>query len=120
MSKRSVVHIEIPAKDTKAAAEFYGQLFGWKITPMPEMDYALWEPDAGPGGGFPKVSDSNPAGQVLVYVESEDIDSDLKKIQSLGGKVIQKKMEIPNTGWFATFKDPVGNTIALFTGTNHQ
>ena len=31
MSKRNVVHIEIPAANTQAASKFYESLFGWKI-----------------------------------------------------------------------------------------
>jgi len=43
MSKRNIVHVEIPAADQTAAGTFYQQLFGWKITPIPEMNYIMWE-----------------------------------------------------------------------------
>ena len=46
------------------------------------------------GGGFPEVSDENPAGQVLVYIASDDIDADLKNVKELGGKVLREKMKI--------------------------
>ena len=42
---------------------------------------------SGSGGGFPQVSDENPGGQVLVYIDSDDIEADLKKVEKLGGKV---------------------------------
>ena len=29
MSKRNVVHIEIPAENSQAAGNFYEELFGW-------------------------------------------------------------------------------------------
>ena len=120
MSKRNVVHVEIPAANQEAAAKFYQELFGWKITPVPEMNYTLWEAGDGSGGGFPTVSDENPVGQVLVYVDSDDIEADLKKVEKLGGKVLHEKMEIPQTGWFGIFKDPTGNAIALYTSMNPQ
>ncbi|MBV9707198.1 MAG: VOC family protein, partial [Chloroflexi bacterium] len=41
----------------------------------------------------------------------------LAKVEELGGKTVRSKTEIPNTGWFAIFTDPTGNTIALFTNT---
>ena len=118
MSKRNVVHVEIPAANVDAAAKFYQDLFGWKIQSMPEMNYTMWEDGSGSGGGFPEVSAENPAGQVLVYIDSDDIDADLKKVEKLGGKVIHPKAEIPGTGWFGIFQDPTGNTLALYTSMN--
>jgi predicted enzyme related to lactoylglutathione lyase len=115
MPKRNIVHIEISSSDLKASAKFYEELFGWKITPMPEMNYALWEPGAAPGGGFSPVGPETSAGDVVIYVDSEDIDADLKKAESLGAKILRKKDEIPNIGWFGLFKDPTGNMIALYT-----
>ena len=45
MSKRDVVHIEIPERRTHdQSGKFYAALFGWKITPRPDLDYVLWEP----------------------------------------------------------------------------
>jgi len=119
MSKRNIVHVEIPAANVEAAGNFYADLFGWKISPMPEMNYTMWE--AGNGdeyGGFPQVSPENPAGQVLVYIHSDDIDADLKKVEKLGGKVLYKKSEIPGTGWFGVFQDPTGNVLAVYTSMN--
>lgn len=121
MSKRNIVHVEIPAANVLAAGNFYQELFGWKITPMPEMNYTMWE--AGDGdeyGGFPEVSEDNPAGQVLVYIASDDIEADLKKVEKLGGKVLHGKTEIPATGWFGIFKDPTGNVLALYTSMNPE
>jgi predicted enzyme related to lactoylglutathione lyase len=119
MSKRNIVHVEIPAVNVEGVGKFYESLFGWKIQPVPEMNYTMWE--AGNGdeyGGFPLVSDENPAGQVLVYIASDDIEADLKKVEKLGGKTLHPKSEIPGTGWFGIFKDPTGNVLGLFTGTN--
>ena len=118
MSKRNVVHVEIPAQNVQAAGQFYQDLFGWKIQHVPEMNYTMDEDGSGSGGGFPQVSAENPAGQVLVYIDSDDIDADLKKVEQLGGKVLEPKREIPNMGWFGIFKDPTGNVLALYTSMN--
>ena len=119
MSRRNIIHVEIPAANVESAGKFYQDLFGWKIQPMPEMNYSMWE--AGNGdeyGGFPQVSDDNPAGQVLVYIASDDIEADLKKVEKLGGKVLHQKTEIPGMGWFGVFQDPTGNTLGLYTSLN--
>lgn len=115
MTKRNIVHIEIPAADAAKAGKFYQDLFGWKVETYPEMDYVMWEPAQGPGGGFTLLSESVKPGDVLVYVDSEDIEADLKRIEQLGGQVVAPKTEIPTVGWFGLFKDPTGNTIALYT-----
>jgi len=118
MSTRNVVHIEIPAGKQDVASNFYSEMFGWKITPMPEMEYTMWETENGLSGGFPSVSNESPAGQVTVYIDSDDIEADLAKIKKLGGKVIHPNTEIPGMGWFAMFQDPTGNVLALYTGKN--
>ena len=119
MSKRNIVHVEIPAANTESAGNFYADLFGWKIQPIPEMNYVMWE--AGDGdeyGGFPQVSDENPAGQVLVYIASDDSDADLRQVEKFGGNVLHQKTEIPGNGWFGIFRDPTGNVLGLYTSLN--
>ena len=118
MSKRNIVHVEIPAANVEGAGKFYQELFGWKLQHMPEMNYTMWEAGDGSGGGFPAVSAENPAGQVLVYIDSDDIEADLKKAEKLGRKVIFQKTEISGMGWFAVFHDPTGNAIGLYTSLN--
>lgn len=115
MSDRSIVHIELSADDREKAAEFYSKLFGWEVQQIPEMNYATFSTGEGPGGGFNPISDDNPAGTVTIYVNSEDIEADLSKIESLGGKTLVPKTEIPTVGWFAMFMDPTGNKLALLT-----
>ena len=120
MSKRNVVHVEIPAANVESTAKFYQALFGWKITAMPEMNYTMWEAGDATGGGFTGISADNPAGKALVYIASDDIEADLKQVVKLGGKVLREKTEIPQMGWFGIFQDPEGNALALYTSMNPQ
>lgn len=120
MTKRNIVHIEIPAADSQKAGKFYQELFGWKIDHVAEMNYTMWDAGDGSAGGFNTVGDEFKAGDVLIYVNSEDIDADLKKAKSLGATIVREKDEIPQTGWFAIFKDPTGNRIALYTSMNPE
>jgi len=111
----AIVHIEIPATDLKKAKEFYSKVFGWKVDVMPpEMGYALFETGAPPGGGFNKV-DKVREGGCLFYICVDDIEKKLKEIEKAGGKTVEKKTEIPQTGWEAKFKDVFGNVLGLFT-----
>ncbi len=116
MSKHNIVHVEIPGNNPSETGKFYSDLFGWKTEEVPGMDYITFEPEDGPGGGFPKVDDQIKIGDVIVYVDTDDIEATLKKAESLGGKTVLPKTEIPGMGWFAWFTDPDGNTLALYTG----
>lgn len=118
MSKRNVVHIEIPAANVETASKFYADLFGWKLQHVPEMNYTMWEAGDGSGGGFAEISADNPAEKVLVYIASDDIETDLKNVKKLGGKVLGEKREIPGFGWMGIFQDPMGNVLALYTSMN--
>jgi predicted enzyme related to lactoylglutathione lyase len=120
MSKRNLVHVEIPAEDVQAASKFYQELLGWKMEHAAEFDYTMWTDGSGYGGGFNKVSEETPAGQVIVYIHSDDIEADLKKVEELGGTVVMPKTEIPGTGWYGQFKDPTGNLLALYTSKNPE
>ena len=115
MSNHPIVHVEFAASDQQAAGKFYADLFGWKTEYMPEFKYVTFE--TGPdevGGGINPVSDDYPAGTVVFYVGTDDIEASLAKAEGLGGKTILPKMEVPGMGWLAMFLDPFGNKIGLW------
>lgn len=118
MTKRNIVHIEIPTQNGKESAEFYEQLFGWHITRDEQLDYTMFDTHEGPGGGFSPLGENLQVGDVLIYIHSDDIEADLMKAEALGGEIVMPKGEIPNTGWFGMFKDPTGNVIGLYTSIN--
>jgi len=123
MGKHSIVHVEIPASDPKAAAKFYSQLFGWNIAAMPGPTGEYWQftPDSQPGGGFNPVGDSGQwpvkPGDVLLYISTDDIDTTLAQAESLGAKTVTQKTEIPGMGWWGMFTDPTGNKIGVYTSS---
>jgi uncharacterized protein len=121
VSDHSIVHVEIPATDPAASGKFYADLFGWKHEVDPNFDYHMFQAASGPAGAFVQVGGEGgyKPGEVLIYVSTDDIDATLAKVESLGGKTLQPKTEIPNTGWFGIFADPTGNRIALYTSM-HQ
>ncbi len=117
MVNRRIVHIEIPAKDRAEMGKFYADLFGWEITAMDDVvgiPYTTWQ-SGNIRGGFPNVDDDTRPGDVIVYIDSEDIEADLKKIEAHGGKTLQGKTDIPGVGKYALFADPTGNRMALYT-----
>jgi len=111
--KHHITHIELPVNDAKAAAKFFETVFEWNTTEFKEMDYITFSAEGGTGGGFNPVSEENPVGNVLVYINTPDLKESLEKIKAYGGTVLMESYEIPSVGTMATFKDPTGNLLAL-------
>ncbi len=118
-----VVHFEIPADDQERARKFYQDALGWRIEPIPGMDYSsvytvpsddqgMPSAPGGINGGMTgRTSDlSNP----VITVDVEDIDATLQTVEQSGGSVVQAKQAIPGMGFYAYFKDSEGNTMGLW------
>lgn len=119
-----VVHFEIPADDQERAKKFYQQALGWRIEPVPGMDYnmvittpmdeATGQPTtAGAINGGMMAREEKIASPVIT-VDVPDIDATLKTVEELGGSVVMPKNEIPGMGYFAYFKDPEDNVMGLW------
>ena len=108
-----VVHFEIGCRNTSAAAGFYSALFGWSTQqtgPALMVDTGSKE---GVQGHFTALG-HEPHHYTMFYVDVDDIAATLKKAESLGGKVVVPKQDIPNYGSFAWFSDPDGNVVGLW------
>lgn len=120
MAAAPVVHFEIVGQDAKKLQNFYGKLFDWKINADNPMNYGLVEAVANGkevgkgsiGGGIGAAQPGQP-GYVTFYVQVDDCDAYLKKVESLGGKTIMPTMTIPNMVTFALFADPEGQVVGL-------
>lgn len=109
-------HLEIPSKDFERSKNFYGKIFGWKFEEMQGMDYMLFMPPDGMGGGFTKSSEPSTKPGFLPYIEVVDIQATLDTVESMGGgKVIDKTIISPEQGFFAIFNDPDGNRLGLWS-----
>lgn len=115
MSNHPIAHIELSSKDRKKSAEFYSSVFGWATQDIDEMDYTTFSPGENtPGGGFNPVSDENPAGTVMVYIQADDLEATHNKIEAAGGTVLVREFEVPGNGWMSIFQDIDGNTVSLW------
>jgi predicted enzyme related to lactoylglutathione lyase len=114
----TICHLEIPITDLKRSGEFYKKLFGWEIDYGWGPDYAIFSTGEGmlSGGGLDRKDKIVP-GNIIIYVEVDNINSMLDKAVKLGGKKVKEETEIPNVGSFGLFADLDGNTIGLFTPT---
>ena len=110
-----VTHFEILGPDGEALQRYYADLFGWSIDASNPMNYGMVKAtEPGIGGGVAGSQDGSAV--VTFYVETNDIKASLAKAESLGGKVVQEPMDIPDGPTIALFADPQGNVIGLASG----
>jgi uncharacterized protein len=122
MSNR-VVHFEIPCDDGDRARQFYGDVFGWQLMHMPEMDYTIvstgpTDPEKGatePGfinGGMMKREGIWTAPNIVIDVAN--IEDALKSVGEHGGSTVQERQAVGDMGFAAYFTDPEGNLVGLW------
>jgi uncharacterized protein len=109
-----VTHFEIVGSDAKALQSFYRDAFGWEIVPA-GPSYAMVHPQAGLGinGGVGVAPEGAGASRVTVYIEVDDLDAALPKIERLGGRTVMGPMDVPGGPSIALFSDPEGHVIGL-------
>lgn len=134
MSKMNpVVHFEMPAENRKRMAEFYTNVFGWKIEQLgPEMgNYMLvttseTDEKGQPvkpgmiGGGFYQKTDDPVSQHPSVVIAVDDISESMKKISETGGKILGgdpnkpgEPGDIPGVGLYCSFIDTEGNRVSM-------
>lgn len=117
--RHSVVHVEILGADAPRLQGFYRDLFGWPVTLNP-VGYG-YVPIA-PGANAPLTGGvgASPQRQPLVtfYVKVDDPSAILKKVESLGGRILVAPTDVPGGVTFARFADPEGNVIGIVRRPN--
>jgi uncharacterized protein len=110
-------HIEIPTTNIEKAKKFFGTVFGWTFSHIQDINYTIIHTGKHPNGGFELVKKIPKKGQVIPYIEVEDIDATLKAIQKARGIVLTKKSQVGSMGWRAHFSTPDGVQLALWQST---
>lgn len=111
-----VTHFEIFADDSPKLAEFYSQLFGWKIVKATGVDYYHIQIGTDPGnirGGLMERPIPEPRSWVH-YVRVESLDATIEKIAKMGGTVLKPKTAVPKSVWYAVVEDPQGNIFSIY------
>lgn len=109
-----VVHFEIRADDLSRQKSFYAELFGWEMGPeATPLHYSMIDTRAGAGiaGGI-RASEPGPRG-LTFYVQVEDLEETLVRVQRLGGMTAMPPMELLPGGRFAVVRDLEGNELGL-------
>jgi len=108
---------ELVTSDPKAAATFYGELFGWGVREMgAEMGgyRVVTVGDDGIGGimACPEETPDMPP-HWGCYVTVDNVDATLARCTALGGKTLMAPMDVPTVGRMAIVQDPQGAVLSV-------
>lgn len=114
--ERTIVHFEIPADDLQTLANFYSQLFGWKIERAPGSGeyWLIYTAPEGKGVNGGMMKKQMPGQTPVNYIQVESVEEFSSRVQELGGKVVVPKQAVPQLGYFAIALDPEGNAFGLW------
>lgn len=109
---------ELSTPDQDAAAEFYGDLFGWttqEIAGMSGRYLSILNEGSDNGGILHGLMPPHDPPHWLVYFGVDEIESALIRLAALGGRVQRGPVEIP-VARVAFVTDPQGARFALYDG----
>ena len=121
MKHNMVGWFEIPVTNMERAKTFYDAVFNIEVQ-VQDFGGTLmaWFPFAegklGASGSLIQNTAYEPSESkgVLIYFSTEDITTELNRVEAAGGKVMKPKTQIsPDIGYMAVFIDCEGNRIAL-------
>lgn len=113
-------YIELTVDDFAAAKAFYGAAFGWSFTdygPPGDPQYvgiAGMKEGAPEQGGFARGVVRPGEGAPLVVLYSDDLEATLASVDAAGGTITKPIFAFPGGRRFE-FRDPAGNTLAVWT-----
>jgi uncharacterized protein len=95
---------ELACRDTKAAAAFYGQVFGWdpEASQMGPMTYTEWRLAGRAVGGMVHMDEEWPEDvppRWVIYFAVDDCDAVAAHAAELGGQVTVPPRMRPRDGW---------------------
>jgi predicted enzyme related to lactoylglutathione lyase len=111
-----VVQWQIVARDAENVAQFYADLFGWRVRSDNALGYRMLESGNGrgiPGGVWPRGEEGH--NLVQLFVEVDDIDAYLRKAEAIGARVLVPRQSLPDGDSLAFIVDPAGLSLGLYT-----
>ena len=108
-----ICYLEIPAVNVQQSADFYSQVFGWRIRRRGDGALAFDDTVGEVSGAW--VINRAPATEpgLLIYIMVDNAAKTVDAIVAHGGEIVQKiGMDAPEIT--ARFRDPGGNIIGIY------
>ena len=112
--------------DQKQSGEFFNKLLGWECYEVHTGKYGtytLFRDDGKDVAGMMNpVSDYSQARAPFwtAYIEVDDVDAYVSKVETLGGNIIAPPEDIPNVGRVCMISDPAGGPVCLMAPVSSQ
>ncbi len=113
MANGKICYIEIPAIDVRRSADFYEQVFDWRIRQRGDGHIAFDDTVDEVSGSW--VTGRPPSTQpgLLLYIMVDSVAATLDAVVAHGGEIVQPiGADAPEIT--ARFRDPDGNVIGLY------
>jgi uncharacterized protein len=108
-----VCYIEIPAVDARRSADFYAQVFGWRIRQRPDGHIAFDDTTGEVSGTWVVGRPASSAPGFLIYIMVDSVGAAIDAIISQGGEIVAPiGADAPEVT--ARFRDPGGNVLGLY------
>jgi predicted enzyme related to lactoylglutathione lyase len=109
--------VDVTIPDVEAAIAFYGRLFGWEPSRIPDPaagGYTMFN-----RGGQPVAAASPPQDETVpphwsVYLATDDADATAARMREAGGDLLAEPFDVFDQGRMAVARDPAGAVICLW------
>src|SRR2546425_9441499 len=107
-----VTWFEITGKDGKKLQNFYSGVFGWKVDANNPMNYGMVD-NAGEGIGGGISGGDGSRNQGTFYIEVDDPQAFLHKVEAHGGKTGMPVTEVPDMVKFARMDETESQVVGI-------
>jgi uncharacterized protein len=115
---------ELQTRDSEAAGDFYGGLFGWETEPIQDdgdLVYTTIKNAGSQNGGFMPITEQHGDAPSfwLPYFTVPSRGATIDKARELGGTLLAEPLDLPS-GNIAILADPQGAVFAVFEGETDE
>lgn len=108
-----ICYVEIPALDIGRSADFYANVFGWRIRTRGDGSTAFDDTLGEVSGSWVRGRKTWPEPGLLFYIMVDSVAATIDAVEANGGVIVQPiGADAPEIT--ARFKDPAGNVIGLY------
>jgi uncharacterized protein len=106
-------YLEIPALEPRKSADFYEQVFRWRIDRRARENFRFSDPKGFLIGRWTMTDRASAAAGLLPFIYVESIDAALETVAASGGQVVKSPYSEGDVR-VATVHDPARNLLGLW------